>query len=256
VRASSDPSFPIAALGAPGAGPPSRGIGGAVLVWQPLQLFDVGAQLSYGIVAAILLYGIPLGEFFKKRFTQEDFLPPDDMNLFRRRQTWIMTRLWESTGISLAAFAASLPLCVAYFGYLAPVSVLLNLAMIPLALVAAVTSVLAIALFLAATLPLLGFLGCAAEFVNHASWLTAWLMERLATAAHAIPLRTFPHPSPHRGRARPSRQRSSPSWRSSAMRDSGSASSGCSRPSGPWERRSEPPPPSSYWRKTRGVNRR
>jgi competence protein ComEC len=178
--------------GRPARGLPSLAASAvAVLLWQPLQLFDVGAQLSYGIVAAILLYGIPLGEFFKKRFTQEDFLPPDDLNLFRRRQTWVMTRLWESTGISLAAFAASLPLCVAYFGYLAPVSVLLNLAMIPLALVAAVASVLAIALFLAATLPFLGCLSDAAEFVNHASWFTAWLMERLAAAAHAIPLAHF-----------------------------------------------------------------
>jgi competence protein ComEC len=163
----------------------------AVLLWQPLQLFDVGAQLSYGIVAAILLYGIPLGEFFKKRFTEEDFLPPDDLNPFRRRQKWMTARLWESTGISLAAFAASLPLCVAYFGYLAPVSVFLNLAMIPLALVAAVSAVLSIALSLAGTLPFLGFLDGAAQFVNHASWLTSWIMERLAAAVHDIPLAHF-----------------------------------------------------------------
>jgi competence protein ComEC len=178
--------------GRPARGLPSLAASAvAVLLWQPLQLFDVGAQLSYGIVAAILLYGIPLGEFLKKRFTQEDFLPPDDLNLFRRRKMWITARLWENTSISLAAFAASLPLCVAYFGYLAPVSVLLNLAMIPLALVAAVASVLAIALFLAATLPLLAFLGNVAKFVNHASWFTSWLMERLASAAHAVPLSHF-----------------------------------------------------------------
>ena len=175
--------------GRPAKGLPALAASGlAVLVWDPLQLFDIGAQLSYAIVIALLVYGAPLAESLKARLPLYEDLPSESRG--RVRRLMITSRDWliESLAVSFAAFAVSLPLSIAYFGYFAPGSVLLNLLMIPLALAATAAAVVSLLFALAGLVPGLAFFLGASAFLNHAGWLAAWEMEGLARASHDIPL--------------------------------------------------------------------
>ncbi|HNX05705.1 MAG TPA: ComEC/Rec2 family competence protein [Opitutales bacterium] len=181
-----------ALVGRPAKGLPSLAASAlAVLVWQPMQLFDIGAQLSYAIVAAILLYGLPLAELLKEKLPLYPDFPPQSLSARQRLTINTRDSLATSLGMSLAAFAVSVPLSVAYFGYLAPGSVLLNILMIPIALLAASAAVVSSTAALVAAVPVLGFFAFVKHFVNHAAWLAAWEMEGIAAAAHKIPFFHF-----------------------------------------------------------------
>ncbi|MFQ3243379.1 MAG: competence protein ComEC, partial [Lentimonas sp.] len=54
-----------------------------VLMINPNQLWSLGFQLSYTVVASILLFGLPLHEHLTQRFHPYQWLPEDDWN---RRQ--------------------------------------------------------------------------------------------------------------------------------------------------------------------------
>jgi competence protein ComEC len=174
-------------------GRPSRGLPAlaasalAVVVWDPRQLFDIGAQLSYGIVASIMLYGIPLAELMKAKLALYKDLPPADRTPYEKGMLVSRDWLCDAFATTLGAFFVSLPISIQYFGNFAPGSILLNLLMIPLALLSAVASVITILFASAALLPGLGFLAHAGIFFNFADWMCAWEMESVIDGVNRIP---------------------------------------------------------------------
>lgn len=104
-----------------------------VLLVSPLQLWNPGFQLSYSVVTGILLYGLPLAGFFKRRFVPESFVPASEIPYPTRMARWIREKVLESSAITLSATLFSAPLILAYFHMLSPGAFFLNLILIPLA---------------------------------------------------------------------------------------------------------------------------
>ncbi len=88
-----------------------------MLVANPLSLYDVGFQLSFAAVLAIVLLNPLFGCVF----------PPDVM----LRHRWL-GRLWGLTTVSLSAQIGTAPLVAYYFGYFSTVFLLTNYIVIPL----------------------------------------------------------------------------------------------------------------------------
>lgn len=175
------------------AGRPSRGLPAlagsavAVLVYDPRQLFDIGAQLSYGIVAGIMIYGLPLAAIIKEKAALYTDLPPQSLTSAHKAMLQARDWLADSVASGLGAFLVAMPLSVQYFGNFAPGSLLLNLLMAPFALLSAVASVLTILASAAALVPGLGWMEAVGIFFNHADWLCAWEMQGIIAAVDKVP---------------------------------------------------------------------
>jgi len=101
------------------------------LILDPAQLFGASFQLSYGIVAALVLYAAPLSERVLSFWGPYQLLP---------KITWswrhhLLDKTWRWLVASLAAGGAAtlvgLPAGLHFFGMLTPGGLLVNLALIP-----------------------------------------------------------------------------------------------------------------------------
>lgn len=90
----------------------------AMLVVNPLSLYDVGFQMSFMAVLAILVL-VPIA----------DAVLPPDLLMRHRLLRW----LWTMAAISCAAQAGTAPLIAYYFGRFTPYFLLTNLVVIPAA---------------------------------------------------------------------------------------------------------------------------
>lgn len=98
-----------------------------VLVVAPNQLWSPGFQLSYCVVAAILLYGVPLADRWQEYWQPERYIPRASVPLWLRIQGWVGRWLGAGLIVSLSATLASAPLVALYFGVFTPGAVVLNL---------------------------------------------------------------------------------------------------------------------------------
>ncbi len=134
-----------------------------ILLWDPSQLFQVGFQLSFSVVLSILLM-LPHLSRFQDRFLQPDPLLPNEL-----RSTWQQWRqrairnITGSAGISLAAMLGAIPWMAFYFNICTPISLLANLAVVPLAAVTLMSGLGS--LITAAWCPY------ASVLYNHSAWL-------------------------------------------------------------------------------------
>jgi competence protein ComEC len=102
------------------------------LVVNPLQLFSASFQMSYGIVATIVLLGLPLAEVWQERGALYRDLP---------KATWTRWQRWSAHAwrVSLAALAIGVATTlvstvsgVVFFQLFTPGGLLANLLLIPL----------------------------------------------------------------------------------------------------------------------------
>ncbi len=98
-----------------------------VLVGRPMELFEPGFQLSFGIVAALLLY---TGGVSKRLLgMREDGL---DVWRFRRGMGWMMwRRVVEYVAVSVVSFAVAWPIVAWHFEVVSPVAILMSVMAIP-----------------------------------------------------------------------------------------------------------------------------
>lgn len=104
----------------------------ATLVLDPRQLFSTGFQMSYSVVVAIVVMGLPLAERWQAAWRPWRDLPEPDWKPWQR---WTRERgqeLLSSLAITTAATLASAPSGIGYFGLLSPGALLANLLVIPL----------------------------------------------------------------------------------------------------------------------------
>lgn len=163
-----------------------------ILILFPKQLFDLGFQLSYGVVTAILLLGLPLAGGAYQRYEARhrltevpdgaggDLRPP-----FRFR---IVRIFFYSFAISLVSFLASLPITAFVFGVVPLSGILLNVALVPLA---AVVLSIGVGSLLLGALP---FLGMAVPLLNQGAGVVLSLMSLLVEGMVRLPLHTVFYP--------------------------------------------------------------
>ena len=105
----------------------------AILCWDTNQLFSVGYQLSFCVVATILLVAGPTFTFLRRQLAADPFLP---RSLFSRTRRVVDDLSWwfaRATSVSFAAWLGSLPLMFWYYHLVTPISLLANLAVVPIA---------------------------------------------------------------------------------------------------------------------------
>ena len=104
-----------------------------LLCWNTNELFATGFQLSFTVVAAIILLADPIFNFFRRWSAPDPFLP---RSLLRGARLWRQNGLdWFCRGasVSLAAWSGSMPLLFRDFYLVTPISLFANLVVVPLA---------------------------------------------------------------------------------------------------------------------------
>ncbi len=155
------PGNPVSALGCSAV---------CVLLLFPHQLWNAGFQLSYTVVTAILLLGIPISEHWKARCRLFGWLPANDLSRTHRVIEDCLGFFLVTAAVSLTATLASSPLSIHYFNVFAPGAVVLNIILVSLASLVISAGMLALALGLLGLAPL-------ASLFNHAGWLVIVIME-------------------------------------------------------------------------------
>ncbi len=151
-----------------------------VILVAPLQVFSASFQLSYGIVAALLLLGLPLSDWLQEKFTLFRDLPPVSWTWMHHLidATWRATLAALSLGI--AASLVSALAGVMFFELFTPGSLIANLWLIPASTAVILTG------FISLLSGLAGFtLG--SEIANHAAVLLLWLIDQGVRFFAAIP---------------------------------------------------------------------
>lgn len=164
-----------------------------LLCWNTNELFSTGFQLSFAVVGAIILLADPLFDVFRLWGAPDPFLP---RSLLRGPRYWrhvCFEWLCRGASVSLAAWLGSLVFIVWYFHLLAPISLLANLLVVPLAFF-----ILAIALLSLLSAPLLPWLSVV---FNNANWCLARIVLGIVHSFALIPGGHFyvehPHPPEH-----------------------------------------------------------
>ncbi len=105
-----------------------------LLMFRPGQLFQPGFQLSFGIVAGIILLARPIEQRLFQRF-----LKFRGLKVFRYEHRWqrwvnftLANTLMTTVSMSLAAMVVALPLVWCYFGVVTPYAPLLVIMLTPL----------------------------------------------------------------------------------------------------------------------------
>lgn len=150
-----------------------------VLFFKPEQLWSIGFQLSYTVVLSILIFGLPFYERVSRRLSPFAYLPKNNWTRSQHAYAWIQDKVLLLFAISFSAWLASAPLSAAFFGYISPGAVFLNMILVNLAAITISTGVIALSLALAG-------LDIVAGFLNHGAWLTIHTMDSAVIASLEI----------------------------------------------------------------------
>ncbi|MEY3480043.1 MAG: hypothetical protein RIQ71_818 [Verrucomicrobiota bacterium] len=104
-----------------------------ILGFDTNQLFQPGFQLSFLVVAALLLLTPPIEQRLSTAFCPDTFIPRRLYNAARKLQSSLGRAMAATLAVSFAAFLGGLPLTAAYFHMLPIVSVAANMVAVPLA---------------------------------------------------------------------------------------------------------------------------
>lgn len=157
-----------------------------VLAIEPHQLFSAGFQMSYGIVAALLLYGVPLHDKWREAWQPGAGVPVSERVGWRR---WAdsppVHGLMSVAALGLAATLVSLPATVAFFSLMTPGGFFVNLILVPSAGLVLCAGVISMVCGLAGLAPL-------ASLFNHAAAMVLAGMEGAVVLAIKVPGGSWP----------------------------------------------------------------
>ncbi len=151
-----------------------------VLLIDPYQLWNLGFQLSYAVVASILLFGLPISLFLKNTFQPYKWLPRSDWTPRQRIVNRLIEKVSSLFAISFSAWLASLPLCALFFSFIAPAAIVINMMLVCLVTLVIISGVLSLGCGLLRLQPV-------SEFINHAAWLVISAMDEIVRTATIVP---------------------------------------------------------------------
>lgn len=144
-----------------------------LLIQDSNQIFSIGFQISFAVVACIALFHRPILARMGALTDPDEFMP--EVLLSRTQRVALHLRRWMAgtLSISTAAWIGSLPFCVYHFNLVTPVALLANMVIIPFAFMLLFIAILTFAAALA-HLPLVTtLLGNANWFFAHAALVSA-----------------------------------------------------------------------------------
>lgn len=145
------------------------------LAVSPLYVFDAGFSLSYGVVASIFLYGLPLASFMKERFDRRYPIPNDWSSPLWKCYRTFAVWLFGAFSISLGAFFAGAPLSAYYFSYVSYGALLYSPVFVALA------GGVVFCGFAAFLLP-----SAVGMWANCAAWFLIWAMSNSAETGNGL----------------------------------------------------------------------
>ncbi|MBO0695155.1 MAG: ComEC/Rec2 family competence protein, partial [Verrucomicrobia bacterium] len=160
-----------------------------LLSWNTNELFSTGFQLSFAVVAAIILFADSFAGYFERWTAPDPFLPRSLLHGPRRWMHAGFEWLSRGTGVSLAAWLGSLLLVLWYFYIVTPISLVANLIVVPIAFF-----ILAIALL---SLLSTAFLPALAMIFNNANWLLVRIVMGIVQILAHVPGGHFYVEHPH-----------------------------------------------------------
>ena len=140
-----------------------------ILALNTQEIFQIGFQLSFAVLMTIVLFAEKIGRWFYAPFEVEPLMPRRLIARPRLWTDWVVKRLSDGLGVSLAAWIGSLLLIGWYFRVISLTGVLANIVMIPVA-----TAIIGIAVMASIC------------FAVHATWLTALLNQLNAFLASGL----------------------------------------------------------------------
>jgi len=154
-----------------------------ILVQWTSELFNPGFQLSFLVVLAILLWAVPLHDAIRRHVHPDPFVPRQLWTRGQQLGAESADQLGGLFAVSLAAWAGSFPLTIAYFHMVSLSALPANLVIVPLAFVIMVTACLALAGGL--------FSGFLAAVFNNANWAFTKILLAVVQVSAAMPLSHF-----------------------------------------------------------------
>jgi competence protein ComEC len=150
-----------------------------ILLWDSNELFTSGFQLSFSVVAAIVLFAEPLFICLRRVAEPDPFLPRALLSRKRRTFTSLGNAIARGASVSVAAWIGSLPLIYWYFHLVTPVSLFANLTVVPMAYF-----VLALAMLSLIAAPISSTVSI---IFNNANWLMSHFVLGLVQIFAAVP---------------------------------------------------------------------
>jgi competence protein ComEC len=151
-----------------------------VMLADPMELFSASFQMSYSVVAAIFLLGLPLGARLLGGLPLNRGLPEESWRWRHRLAATIARHLAPAAGVGAAAGLVSAVAGVEFFGLFAPVGLAANLLLAPLASLVIVSGFASLVAGLAGA-------SAATRLLNSASGLVLALIGAVLRHATAIP---------------------------------------------------------------------
>ncbi|MEO6005573.1 MAG: ComEC/Rec2 family competence protein [Opitutus sp.] len=141
-----------------------------ILLFDPLQLFSASFQMSYGIVAALLLLGLPLSDCWQEKLALFRDLPKSAWGRSRLLIDTAWRSLLSAAAIGTAASLVSALTGLLFFNLFTPGAFLANLWLIPASSAVIYFGMLSL---------ISGLVGLAAgsALANHAALVVLWLIE-------------------------------------------------------------------------------
>lgn len=149
------------------------------LLW-PLQIFSASFQLSYAIVSALLLLGLPLADFWEQRWRPLRDLPVAAWRWHHRMIEAARRKAVTALGIGVASTLVSTIMGILFFKLFTPASLLANLILIPVAMLVILAG------FASLVCGLCG-LHAGSVLFNHAAVLILWGVDAVVRIAVATP---------------------------------------------------------------------
>jgi competence protein ComEC len=165
------PGNPLSALAA------SAGI--VVLVW-PMQVFSASFQMSYGIVAALLLLGLPLADAWQERWSLFRDRPRPLWRWYHHALAAIHRKTLGAVAIGVASTLVSTLTSVLYFKLFTPAALIANLVLIPAASFVILGGLASLVCGLAGASAL-------STFFNHSAVMVLWVIDAAVRAVVAFP---------------------------------------------------------------------
>jgi competence protein ComEC len=147
------------------------------LIADPMELFSASFQMSYGIVAALILLGLPLAEHWCERWALYRDLPKATWTWHHHARDHVWRWLLNAVALGVATTLVSTLCGVIFFQLFTPGGLLANLVLIPVSSLVILGGFLSLLCGLAGLTPLCVLFNHAAALVLAImEWTIAWLL--------------------------------------------------------------------------------
>jgi competence protein ComEC len=150
-----------------------------ILLANTRELFNPGFQLSFSVVAVLILLCGPLTSWIGRPLEVDPFIPRRIHTGWERWRSWMVRRIAPLAGVAVAAWVGSAALTLGYFHLVSFSAVPANMMCVPLAF-----CVMAVAMLSLVFSPLLP---AVSALFNHANWLLATALLGIVEFFAAIP---------------------------------------------------------------------